>query len=59
MSTQIPGVLAPLLLVSWLAQMRLYANMTGADYQRERAVAKYGGLVCLAAAVVTGLMKFF
>lgn len=59
MSIQIPGVIVPLLLIAWVAQMRLCANMTGQDYRRERNVTRFGGLACLAAAVVIGVMKFF
>lgn len=59
MSLQIPTVIIFLLLVSWLAQLRLCGNMTGEEYSKERNIAKYGGIVCLAAAAVITVMKFF
>lgn len=59
MSLQIPTVIIPLLLISWLAQLRLCGNMTGEEYVKERNIAKYGGYACLAAAAVITVLKFF
>lgn len=59
MSLSIPTVIIPLLLIAWLAQLRLYGNMTGAEYAKERSIAKYSGYVCLAAAALVTVLKFF
>ncbi|MBQ5544525.1 MAG: hypothetical protein IIU00_02525 [Clostridia bacterium] len=59
MNGEIPGVLLPLLLLSWLAQMRLCANLPAEEYERERAVTRWGGLGCLAGAVIMGLWWLF
>lgn len=59
MNLRIPVLLIPLLLIAWLAQMRLCANMEGPDYARERTLTRYGGLGCLLAAFGMTALKFF
>lgn len=59
MSLQIPTVIIPLLIVSWLAQLRLCGNMTGEEYSKERLIAKYSSIACLAAAAAIAVIKFF
>lgn len=59
MNLRIPVLLIPLLLIAWLAQMRLCANMEGSDYARERALTRYGGWGCLLAALGMTVLKFF
>lgn len=59
MNGRIPVMLIPLLLIAWLGQMRLCANMEGQDYARERALTKFSGLGCLLAAAGITALKFF
>jgi hypothetical protein len=59
MSLPIPTVMIALLLIAWLAQMRLCANMDEQDYHRERLITRYGGLACLIAALAITVVKFF
>lgn len=59
MSVRIPGMLPPLLLLAWLAQMRLASNFPSEHYERERRVTGWGGWACLAAAAGIAAMKFF
>ena len=55
----IPNVMIPLLLISWLGQVRLCRGWEGEEYRREKKVAQYGGLACLAAAAGVAVLNFF
>ena len=59
MNGEMPAVMLPLLLISWLAQMRLCANLPTEGYARERAVTRWGGPGWLAGAVIMGLWWLF
>ena len=59
MILEIPEMIIPLLLISWLAQLRLCRGMQGDEYRRERAFAQYGGLACLGLAIVCFVLQFF
>lgn len=58
MKTELPTAVIPLLLAAWLGQVRLYRGMQGDQFVKERAIAKYGGAACLAAAIGLFFVQF-
>ena len=58
MKPELPTAVIPLLLVAWLGQVRLYRGMQGEEFVRERAIARYGGAACLAAAIGLFFVQF-